>query len=258
MKELIKKGIKNPQRIPWYLSYKFDKIGKNPISTIKRRRYENNCKNELKDRGLASLMNHLEVKNSAYDPYDIQYSAMLNLYDLTRQTKPSVIFEFGSGYSTFIFAKALSDNYAENNTDNKGKIYSMESEKKWRDNTSRVLPDELSEYCEVVYSPVTKERYENNKVFRYEKVPDVKPDMMYVDGPVLNKPEWTLTINPLSLTDQFNFPFLLIIDGRIDTANFLHEHIELDHTYWEIEHPFKNRFTHPWTQRFLEFPEAPE
>jgi len=101
------------------------------------------------------------------------YADLYFLYANVMTRRPKVIFEFGSGYSTLILSRALSDIGV-------GKLYSMESEHYWFGETKKLIPKNLLGFCEVIESPV--EKIGPNK-WRYTTIPDLVPDFLYLDGP---------------------------------------------------------------------------
>jgi hypothetical protein len=63
---------------------------------------------------------------------------LANLHQTVRRHKPSIILEFGSGFSTVVMAHALRMNGS-------GKIFSLEASEKWRDNTVAKIPSGLTD-----------------------------------------------------------------------------------------------------------------
>ena len=130
-----------------------------------------------------------------------------------RQRRPQVILEFGSGWSRYFLALALRDNAS-------GYLYSVDAVEKWADNTRRLMPERLREFCEISFSESVLAEHDGMPCFKHRSVPDIVPNMVYLDGPALT-PERKVSIDLLALEDKFPDDFLLVIDGRMPNAEFL-------------------------------------
>lgn len=86
------------------------------------------------------------------------------LYKTVRSRKPNLILEFGSGYSTIVMASALIENYQEN-SNSSGFLYSLDADQIWANHTKEAIPNQLKNFLEVIYSPVTEIDYNGTKVF---------------------------------------------------------------------------------------------
>jgi len=81
------------------------------------------------------------------------------LYQKVRRRRPRIIFEFGSGCSTVILAKALFDDKNSSHGIN-GYLYSIDADPYWEQSTRASIPASLKDCCEVVYSPVLETEYD--------------------------------------------------------------------------------------------------
>ncbi len=152
------------------------------------------------------------------------YNDLWFLYRTVRRRKPSCILEFGSGCSTVILAQALFDNQCES-SNNSGYLYSMDSESLWSEVTAKSMPKHLQGLYELWFSPVLEVEFEGTPAFRYSKIPDVTPDLIYLDGPSLT-PERQVVVNVLDIEDRLLPGFCLIIDGRVKNTAFFREHLK--------------------------------
>ena len=97
--------------------------------------------------------------------------------------------------ATFVWARALHDN-EKSTPGSGGKLYSMEANAKWADNTSGILPADLTEFCEVIDAPVVVLQHEGVSPFQHMNLPDAVPNIVYLDGPELT-PECKVAMDVL-------------------------------------------------------------
>ena len=161
----------------------------------------------------------------------------LNLFELILREKPRAVVEFGSGVSTLIMALALS-------RIGKGKLYSVESDARWaqvvRDKLAKL---NLSKFAEVEHATPRLEEFYGQVVASFEKLPDVRPDIIYVDGPDPRTVEGNvkgLTMNNLQfiiLKDVLYYEWSLyvgakiIMDGRTQNLRFLQKNLKREYRY---------------------------
>jgi hypothetical protein len=146
------------------------------------------------------------------------------LYQTVRRRKPRVILEFGSGCSTVIFAQALWDNKRESSKC-EGYLYSIDADLYWTEVTVKSMPTHLQRFCEIWYSPLLEVEFKGTFSFRYAQIPDVVPDLIYLDGPALTL-ERQVAVDVLDIEDRFPPDFCLIVDGRTQNTMFLRKHLK--------------------------------
>jgi len=151
--------------------------------------------------------------------YAPDFSDFWFLYQAVRRKKPRIILEFGSGGSTVVLAKALYDNNLER-PDEKGYLYSIDDQRYWADVTTSIIPSFLSALCEVRHIPTVEIEYEGMPCLRHAWLPDVVPDMIYLDGPSFTKVR-KIAVDILDIEQKLPPGFLLIIDGRVRNTAFL-------------------------------------
>jgi hypothetical protein len=85
------------------------------------------------------------------------------------------------------------------------------------------------------YGSLLEVEYEGTPAWRHAKVPDVAPDLLYLDGPPL-APERLVAVDPLDIEDRFPPGFCLIVDGRMKASSFLTDHLKRHYslTYREL------------------------
>jgi hypothetical protein len=144
------------------------------------------------------------------------------LYRLVKERKPGVILEFGSGYSTVTFAKALADNGA-------GHLYTVDSDPGRTESTDKRLPDSVRKVCDVTYSLLQEVSSRGTLAYRYENLPNIIPNLCHLDGPPTTK-ERKVAVDLLDLEDRFPPDFFLLIDGREEQAKFLRNNLRRNYT----------------------------
>ena len=150
------------------------------------------------------------------------FADLLFLYRTVRATKPACILEFGSGCSTVIFAQALWEN-AHEVPDAPGRLFSLDADHCWAGVTSRSIPRHLDALCEVRYTPVVEIDYAGERAWRHTAIPQVHPDLVYLDGPALT-PEVEVAVDLLDLESRLAPTCVVIVDGRWQNTKFLRKH----------------------------------
>jgi len=146
------------------------------------------------------------------------------LYRTVRLRKPRSILEFGSGCSTVILAQALSDNTNDHRPVS-GFLHSVDSDPHWADMTRKAVPRHLETVYDISLSALVEVNYEGTPGFRHAEVPQISPDLLYLDGPPLT-PHRQVAIDPLELEDRFPPGFCMIVDGRGRNTQFLVRHLK--------------------------------
>ena len=181
---------------------------------------------ELAARGHAGLFDRRPAE--AKPPV---WSDLWFLYRTVRERKPKVVLEFGSGCSTIIFAQALAD-YAADGAP--GHIHSLDADPHWGRVTIDSMPDHLREFCDIAITPAVPCDYEGEKVWRFQDVPDVVPDLIYLDGPALTR-ERRAAVDVLDMEPKFPPGCRLIVDGRSRNCALLEQHFK--RKYARARHP---------------------
>ena len=183
-----------------------------------------------------------------------KWDDLARLHKLVRQHKPFTILEFGSGFSTVVMAHALQQNWSEYQKlpDRRGggriypqpRIVSLESSDKWRDNTiAKLAAAGLSNFSEIAVSTVTIAEHRGQLCHFYDKLPDVVPDFVYLDGPdpatvqgsinglSFQNPSRTVMSGDVLKYESTLLPgFFMIIDGRSNNARFLQRNVTREYT----------------------------
>lgn len=151
------------------------------------------------------------------------YADLWALYRMARRHSPLVVWEFGSGQSTLVLARALRDNGA-------GYLYSMDAAKEWAESTAEAMPESLRPFCQVLHSPVEEVTIHGIPGFRHTVLPDRMPTLVYLDGPALTA-ERQVAVDMLDIEPRLSPGFVLVIDDRKANTHFLREHLTRNYAF---------------------------
>ena len=189
---------------------------KTKILNYSRYIFELNSKNYLKQKFELwdELNNYLDRTSST----GCNYTDYAEIHKHVIKYKPKEILECGTGVSTIVLAHALKEN-------NKGgRITSLESEYKYLEQAQKLLPSKLSQYVEMIYSPVVEDSFSLFRGCRYRDIPSRKYDFIFVDGPSYVAPsDGTIAfdIDCLNIIKESIDPVYAIIDKRVSTCYVL-------------------------------------
>jgi len=192
---------------------------------------------------------------------------LCRLHAAVRQRKALTVLEFGSGISTKVIAHALSLNQQQYGEDislirrqKPFTIYSVEAEKEYGDITLRNA-ETFEKYIEMYITSACQTSFQSRVCGRYEKLPSICPDLIYIDGPspysyknALNAyvsmahPDITNITCDLLLIEQFLLPGTFVIfDGMTNNSRFNRQHlyrnwvsiedIDMDYTMLVLDEP---------------------
>ena len=179
-----------------------------------------------------------------HDDLSALYCAIVSMRSLT-------VLEFGCGYSTLVIQEALKENrrWFENlkekpavRNSNMFKCFSVDTDAAWI--------FECQKYCEegivtFSHSPCSVTKINGQVCHTYDRIPDVVPDFIYLDGP---DPSQVLgTMNGLSWRCKERTPMaadivlieptllpgtMILVDGRTNNARFLENNLKRN---WHVE-----------------------
>lgn len=199
---------------------------------------------------------HSELKRTVMasqdKPFEPEYGDLCRLHYLTLTRKPINVLEFGSGFSTLIFANAMEilsehfQHFAQKHfrADKLFHTFSIEEEQRFLDVTKQRLSLQQQEHVSLSRSSVELIQHDNRFATVYSKLPDISPDFIYLDGPSLFGT--TSEINGFSMTNQCRMPMsadilrvefflepgtLILVDGRTANARFLRAYLKRDWAY---------------------------
>ena len=198
---------------------------------------------------------HDRVKPNLETQYAPYKEDLSRLYNYIRNEKPFTVLEFGVGYSTLVIAKALSENEQEFNSNQKKsirnsnmfKVFSVDASSKWIKNLSEKIPGELKKYIELSCSDVETRMFNGQVCHFYNKLPDINPEFIYLDGPHPLDPEGN--INGISFKCIERTPIAadicllestmlpgckILVDGRTNNVRFLKNNLKRNYKFeWD-------------------------
>ena len=169
-----------------------------------------------------------------------EYLDLKNLHESILIRKPQVVLEFGVGFSTIAMLLALHEN---SKIGKNGKLYVVDPEKKWIQNTQKKIPDFLKKYVVFNYSLAKVKIFNGQLVSFFDTLPDISPNMILLDGP--NPQSVKGSINGLKFSSgrpivaadillyESSSPtdLYIIVDGRNRNANFLLKNLKLNYKF---------------------------
>ena len=203
--------------------------------------------------------------------FPAEFDDLSRLHFITRKRKVSTVLEFGVGKSTLIFANALKLNKREFNNyylknlrkKNLFEIHSIDNYAKWIEECKKNIQNSyLKEgIVNLHFSNLLVGEFSGRVCTYYEKIPNIAPDLIYLDGP--DQFSSLGDIRGISTRHQDRFPMaadilsfehflhpgtLLIVDGRTANARFIRCNLQRNWTYFYHE---------SWDQHFFELVEKP-
>lgn len=225
------------------------------------------------------------VDPAVTEPYQPEWDDLSRLFALARLRRATTILEFGCGFSTVVFAHAMSLNAREHGEyvrtslrrGSAFELHVVDDMPNYVELTKQRLSKEQSAHVEFHVSNVRMTTFRDRIATEYEKLPNVCPDLIYLDGPSQDSAEGE--VNGISTRHPDRLPMacdilklehfllpgtLIVVDGRTANARFLktnlqrewrHEHDEEgDVHYFEmIEDPLGK-----WNRRQIEFCLGPD
>lgn len=187
-------------------------------------------------------------------PFPPELDDLTRLHFFIRNRKVTTILEFGLGKSTIVFADAIAKNkkdygdYVSTNLrrSNAFEIHSIDNSKNWIDLSKNNFPEHLKEYVTFYLSDVEMTTFNERICTMYKKLPNICPDLIYLDGPeqfnVIGDVRGISTASPdrlpmsadILIIEPFLLPGTLIItDGRTANARFILNNLQRN---WEYCH----------------------
>ena len=217
-----------------------------------------------------SILGKKKERESLLDPPE--FSDLYFLYKTTRESHAVSILEFGSGYSTLIFAIALYQNYLQFGQDylkkcthpNAFELLTIDASPYFLKTSIERIPEEIQKF--VIPHSSKVELFEfggagGQIANRWIDLPNFSPDLIYIDGP---DPEQIPTEIKGYKYNHFSLPmsadilqrefFLwngtqIIMDGRGANAEFLQKNLKRNWHYFKDSYNDRHIFrldSEPW------------
>ena len=202
-------------------------------------------------------INELEMKK----PFKPELKDLFRLYQFVKLNNRTTILEFGSGWSSLIFAHALKELKETKSKDTKSlrrnnlfELFVLENEKKFLNITKKKFEQtkykNLKSIVRFHFSNVKMISYKGFIATEYDKLPLCNPDFIYLDAPGQFKVKGN--VNGISTNHYDMMPMacdllkieyflipgvIIVVDGRSANAAFLRDNFKRK---WEYIHDKKN------------------
>jgi len=215
-------------------------------------RKKNEIEKFFKTKNLHDLVNASKEKQlqvnqmERFKPWSPKLEQLYLIYQIVILNKRLTILEFGSGWSTLIFIKALNElkiKYLNNvkflRKNNPFSLFVVDNEKKYLSISKKradkfIKKNKIRSKVHFLYSDAVMTKYKDHIATEYKKLPACNPDLIFLDGPgqfrVKNKINNITTkhkdIMPMAC-DILKIEFFLvpgtivIVDGRGANCEFL-------------------------------------
>lgn len=186
---------------------------------------------------------------------------LVRLHKLIREKKFMTVLEFGVGYSTLVIADALKKNEQDFEkltprpvlrNHHLFQLFSLDANRKWLDEMKQNLPESLKDRIHLSFSSVKIGLWRDQVCHFYEKLPDIIPDFIYLDGPspkdvqgdihgmTFQCDERTVMSGDLLWMESTMLPgTFILVDGRTNNVRFLKRNFTRDFKFnYSKEHDF--------------------
>jgi hypothetical protein len=223
------------------------------------------CRRKLSRTGVLDLLSATPPADGA-DAASLapQWDRLWTLYSLVRRKRPSLVLEYGSGYSTAAMAEALKENGS-------GKLVSFETSAEWSRITEQRLGCGSAAYVELVLCspeiktlkgffdtrpmPWARLRERHSLVwsgdrrpvevgvmgFVYREAEQFTPDLILIDGPSGKRNKDyvdsygshppTIVFDPLMQEHRYRSGAHIVLDSRLANSRFLVNNLKRDWRY---------------------------
>jgi hypothetical protein len=198
--------------------------------------------------GLRALFDDLPADPDALLP---DVNDLVRLHRLVRERPCVTLLEFGIGCSTIALAHALEQNEVEHGellrerlTRNRQlfQLFSVDASERWVEHTRSRLPAHLSGRVHLTHSTVSATTFNGRLCHTYDQLPDVVPDLIYLDGPdpsdvqgaiaglTFSVPERTVMAADILVMEPTLLPgTVVVVDGRESNTRFLTRNLQRPH-----------------------------
>jgi hypothetical protein len=211
-----------------------------------------NAYGDVKKKKIEDRYYSVDPKNHV--PFPAKLDDLIRLHFLARSRKVTTILEFGAGRSTVVFAHALNQNKQEFGQfvttslrrGNAFEIHSVETGSKWIDTCKQDFPPQLLPFVSFHLSEVEMTTFNDRACTMYKKLPNICPDLIYLDGPdqfmvdgairgiSTASPDRLAMAADILVFEPFLLPgTLIIVDGRTANARFIKNNLQRN---WEYRH----------------------
>lgn len=213
-------------------------------------------------------MQKIEFKNKVMDAFNSENLSLYEpeiddlwfLYSLIRDKCVTSILEYGSGWSTFVMAIALQENFLDFGLEhaqiirhpNPFRFMTIDASSKYQDSAMNRIPVDSKKNILPITATPNLTSLDGAICHQFDFIPNFAPDLIYLDGPDHDqvfgnvggfeyKESFTQPMGiDLLMIEPFLWPETIIVtDGRTANARFLASRFKRD---WQIIHdPFGDR-----------------
>ncbi len=221
----------------------------------------------LEAKRLHGLYSSVDPSNT--EPFEAELDDLIRLHHLVLLRRVTTVLEFGVGKSTTVFADALRENMhlhgqhveTELRRSNAFELHSIENTESWIKLVASQLPSGLKERCNFHHCALKISEFNGRLCTYYYELPDICPDLIYLDGPDQFSPKGSLrglttahmdrmpmSADILAIEHFLTPGTLIVVDGRTANARFLRANLQRDWSYFHSSH---------MDQHFFELTESP-
>ncbi len=176
------------------------------------------------------------------DPFAPKIHDLMRLHRLCLGRKVTTVLEFGCGYSSLVFAHALQINslkhggFVRENLRRHDcfEVHSVDDMEDYIKLAAERTPEELRPFAHFHKSAVNMTQFNDRICTEYDALPNICPDLVYLDGP--SQHAATGTVNGITTAHPDRLPMscdllkiehfflpgtLIVVDGRTANARFL-------------------------------------
>lgn len=185
-------------------------------------------------------------------PLTPEFDDLCRLHFLALSRRALNVLEFGSGFSTVIMASAMRilraefEGWARANLRivRPFTVYSVEEDWRFAKITEKRLGEHLSDFAEVTRSSVSLTEHDFRYCTLYDELPNISPDLIYLDGPSQFAHTQTrqgfrqsgiarmpMAADILKLEFFLEPGTLIVVDGRTANARFLRAYLRRNWRY---------------------------
>ena len=192
------------------------------------------------------------VKQKNKKPLIFEFNDLCRLHWLVLSRKALNILEFGSGFSTVFIADAcfilskFFKNVKDIRVNKKFHLYSLEENTKFMRITEKRLFQHLKKHVSIIKCNHKIIEYEGKFATRCSNIPNISPDLVYLDGPSQyvakknlsgfnfnNISRFPMSSDLLFLEYFFEPGTFVVVDGRTSNARFLKDFFKRK---WKYNH----------------------
>jgi hypothetical protein len=198
----------------------------------------------LLNEGLGQFIDFGSKASSQFAP---EPEDLARIHRLIRIRKSLTVLELGVGYSTIVIAHALRKNEQEFNALSPApelrnrflfRCFTVDASTHWLKLAEERFPTELRPYVAFCQSMVRIGTHNGQLCHFYERLPDVVPDFVYLDGPDPKDVQGSINgmsfqcdertvmaADPLLMESTMLPGFFMLVDGRSNNCRFLERNL---------------------------------